>query len=167
VSAAVTKQNRSDVTNITYLEAVIQAQIEEMERDENVILMGEDIPVYGGGRIVDRFDASRVWSTPISEGSFTGVGIGAAIAGLRPIVDLGIASFMYLASDQIINQASKLRYMTGGQIRVSLLHVLRQCACGAAFGSAVPPVSQHTRPQAHQSDDGGRHEGAAEGSRAG
>ena len=74
---------------ITYLEAVIQAQMEEMERDERVILMGEDITVYGGGRIVDRFDASRVWSTPISEGSFAGVGIGAAIGGLRPIVDLG------------------------------------------------------------------------------
>ena len=106
---------------ISYLEAVIQAQIEEMERDERVILMGEDIAVYGGGRIVDRFDPSRVLSTPISEGSFAGVGIGAAIGGLRPIVDLGIASFMYLPSDQIINQASKLRYMTGGQIRVPVV----------------------------------------------
>ncbi|MBV8144105.1 MAG: alpha-ketoacid dehydrogenase subunit beta [Gammaproteobacteria bacterium] len=96
-----------------------------MQRDERVILMGEDIAVYGGGRIIDKFDPARVWSTPISEGSFAGVGIGAAIAGLRPIVDLGIASFMYLPSDQIINQASKLRYMTGGQIRVPV--VFRCC----------------------------------------
>jgi pyruvate/2-oxoglutarate/acetoin dehydrogenase E1 component len=106
---------------MTYLEAVVQAQIEEMERDDRVILIGEDTAVYGGGKIVERFDASRVWSTPISEGSFTGVGIGAAITGLRPIVDLGIASFMYLASDQIINQAAKLRYMTGGQIQVPIV----------------------------------------------
>lgn len=122
---------------ITYLEAVIQAQMEEMERDERVILMGEDIAVYGGGRIVDRFDPLRVWSTPISEGSFTGVGIGAAIAGLRPIVDLGIASFMYLASDQIINQASKLRYMTGGQIRVPIVF-----RCCMYYGSAL--AAQHS-----------------------
>src|SRR5579862_8089316 len=108
-----------------------------MQRDERVILMGEDIAVYGGGRIVDRFDASRVWSTPISEGSFAGVGIGAAIAGLRPIVDLGIASFMYLASDQIINQASKLRYMTGGQIRVPIVF-----RCCMYYGSAL--AAQHS-----------------------
>ncbi len=122
---------------ITYLEAVIQAQIEEMERDERVILMGEDIPVYGGGRIVERFDPARIWSTPISEGSFAGVGIGAAIAGLRPIVDMGIASFMYLASDQIINQASKLRYMTGGQIRVPIVF-----RCCMYYGSAL--AAQHS-----------------------
>src|SRR5579862_1551634 len=108
-----------------------------MQRDERVILMGEDIAVYGGGRIVDRFDPSRVLSTPISEGSFTGVGIGAAIAGLRPIVDLGIASFMYLASDQIINQASKLRYMTGGQIRVPVVF-----RCCMYYGSAL--AAQHS-----------------------
>jgi acetoin:2,6-dichlorophenolindophenol oxidoreductase subunit beta len=122
---------------ISYLEAVVQAQIEEMERDERVILMGEDIAVYGGGRIVDRFDPSRVLSTPISEGSFAGVGIGAAIGGLRPIVDLGIASFMYLASDQIINQASKLRYMTGGQIRVPVVF-----RCCMYYGSAL--AAQHS-----------------------
>ncbi|MHB0791237.1 alpha-ketoacid dehydrogenase subunit beta [Bradyrhizobium sp. 5.13L] len=109
---------------MTYLEASIQAQIEEMERDERVILMGEDISAYGDDKLVERF-GNRIWNTPISEGSFTGVGIGAAINGLRPIVDLTIASFVYLASDQIINQASKLRYMTGGQIDVPI--VVRSC----------------------------------------
>lgn len=103
---------------MSYLDAIVQAQMEELERDERVIMMGEDLAVYGDGKIVERFDATRIWSTPISETSFTGIGIGAAICGLRPIVALNIASFMYLASDQIINQAAKLRYMTGGQIKV-------------------------------------------------
>lgn len=110
---------------MSYLEAVVQAQIEEMERDERVIMMGEDIAVYGGGKVVERFDSKRVWSMPISENSFCGVGIGASITGLRPIVDINIASFAYLASDQIINQAAKLRYMTGGQIKVPI--VFRFC----------------------------------------
>ncbi|MDA9504804.1 pyruvate dehydrogenase, partial [Bradyrhizobium sp. CCBAU 11386] len=110
---------------MTYREAIMRAQIEEMERDERVILMGEDISAYGGRILVERFGKNRIWHTPISEGSFTGVGIGAAINGLRPIIDLTIASFVYLASDQIINQASKLRYMTGGQIDVPI--VVRSC----------------------------------------
>jgi pyruvate dehydrogenase E1 component beta subunit len=110
---------------MSYLEAVVQAQIEEMERDERVIMMGEDIAIYGSGKLLERFDRTRVWNTPISETSFAGVGIGAAITGLRPIVDFNIASFMYLASDQIINQAAKLRYMTGGQVQVPI--VFRVC----------------------------------------
>jgi pyruvate/2-oxoglutarate/acetoin dehydrogenase E1 component len=106
---------------MTYLEAIVQGQIEELERDERVILMGEDLAIYGDGKVVARFDARRIWSTPISETSFTGAAIGAAITGLRPIVALSIASFMYLASDPIINQAAKLRYMTGGQVKVPIV----------------------------------------------
>lgn len=106
---------------MTYMDALQQAQLEEMTRDERVILMGEDIAVYGAGKIAEQFRGKRVWNVPISEGSFTGMGIGAAINGLRPIVDLTISSFVYLASDQIINQASKLRYMTGGQINVPIV----------------------------------------------
>jgi acetoin:2,6-dichlorophenolindophenol oxidoreductase subunit beta len=105
----------------TYLDAIVQAQIEEMERDERVIMMGEDIAIYGSGDLIQRFGPKRVWSMPISESGFAGVGVGAAIAGLRPIVDFGIASFMYLASDQIINQASKLRFMTAGQVKVPIV----------------------------------------------
>jgi len=112
-------------TRISYLDALVQAQIEEMERDPNVILMGEDIAVYGSGDLVERFGSNRIWPMPISEASFTGVGIGAAISGLRPIVDINIASFMYLASDQIVNQAAKLRYMTGGHVQVPI--VFRVC----------------------------------------
>src|SRR3569833_198955 len=117
---------------MSYLDALVQAQIEELERDERVILMGEDIALYGGGRLVERFDSNRIWSMPISETGFTGVGIGAAITGLRPIVDLTIASFMYLASDPIINQASKLRYMTGGQVQVPVVF-----RCCMYYGAAL------------------------------
>jgi pyruvate/2-oxoglutarate/acetoin dehydrogenase E1 component len=122
---AAARESAPTVTRMTCLEAIVQAQIEEMERDERVIMMGEDIAIYGSGDLIERFGAKRIWAMPISETSFTGVGIGAAINGLRPIVDLNIASFMYLASDQIVNQAAKLRYMTGGKVTVPI--VFRVC----------------------------------------
>ncbi|MFL6601920.1 MAG: alpha-ketoacid dehydrogenase subunit beta [Steroidobacteraceae bacterium] len=122
---------------MSYLDAIVQAQVEEMERDERVIMMGEDIAIYGSGDLVERFGPNRIWAMPISEGGFTGMGIGAAVTGLRPIVDLSIASFLYLASDQIINQAAKLRYMTGGQITVPI--VFRVCMY---YGEAL--AAQHS-----------------------
>lgn len=122
---------------MSYMDALVQAQIEELERDERVIVMGEDIAIYGGGRLIERFGQNRVWSMPISETSFTGVGIGAAITGLRPIVDLSISSFIYLASDQIINQASKLRYMTGGQVHVPIVF-----RCCMYYGASL--AAQHS-----------------------
>lgn len=137
MSAVVPSPSAATHVQMSYLDAIMQAQIEELSRDERVILMGEDIAVYGGGKVMERFGANRIWSMPISETSFTGMGIGAAIAGLRPIVDLSIASFMYLASDPIINQAAKLRYMTGGQIRVPI--VLRCCMY---YGTSI--AAQHS-----------------------
>lgn len=137
MSAAIDKQRDKTVVQMTYLEALVQAQIEELERDERVIMMAEDIAVYGDGKLVERFDSTRIWSMPISETSFTGVGIGAAITGLRPIVGLGIASFMYLAADQIINQAAKLRYMTGGQIKVPIVF-----RCCMYYGCSI--AAQHS-----------------------
>lgn len=119
------KEPAATHTRMSYLDAIVQAQLEEMERDERVIMMGEDIAIYGSGKLLERFDTHRVWNTPISENSFAGVGIGAAITGLRPIIDFNIASFMYLASDQIVNQAAKLRYMTAGQVQVPI--VFRVC----------------------------------------
>ena len=124
-SASSTTHNPATHVRRSYLDAIVDAQIEEMERDERVIILGEDISIYGSGKLLERFDSSRIWNTPISETSFTGVGIGAAITGLRPIIDFNIASFMYLASDQIINQAAKLRYMTGGQVQIPI--VFRVC----------------------------------------
>lgn len=106
---------------LSYMDAIVLAQKEEMLRDERVVLIGEDISIYGGTDLVKSFDENRVRNMPISENSFTGMAIGAAMTGLRPIVDLTIASFTYLASDQIINQASKLRYMTGGQVQVPIV----------------------------------------------
>lgn len=135
--SAIRESNAVTHTRMSYLDAIVQAQIEEMERDERVIMMGEDIAIYGSGDLVERFGPKRIWAMPISETSFTGVGIGAAIAGLRPIIDLNIASFMYLASDQIINQASKLRYMTGGQVQVPI--VFRVCMF---YGEAL--AAQHS-----------------------
>lgn len=116
---------------MTYFEALVQAQMEEMDRDERVVLIGEELSVHGCAKLIERFGKNRIWNTPISEGSFTGLGIGAAINGLRPIVDLSGASFVYLASDQIINQASKLRYMTGGQIDIPIVF---RC-CMSSLGS--------------------------------
>ncbi|KCZ92128.1 alpha-ketoacid dehydrogenase subunit beta [Hyphomonas johnsonii] len=112
---------RNSVQKLSYLQAIIEAEREEMQRDENVILMGEDIAVYGAQSLVEEFGEKRMRNTPISENSFVGVGVGAALTGLRPIVDLTIASFCYLASDQIINQAAKLRFMTGAQLKVPLV----------------------------------------------
>lgn len=128
------------VRELTYLKAIVEAQREEMLRDERVILIGENIDIYGGSPLFDTFDEKRLRNVPISENSFAGMGIGAALTGLRPIVDLTIASFVYLAADQIINQAAKLRYMTGGQLQVPI--VFRACTyyniCNAAQHSDRP-----------------------------
>ena len=123
-------------SKLSYFDAIILAEQEEMERDERVILMGEDVYLYapkGFGSV----DESRIKCMPISENSFAGMAVGAAMAGLRPIVDLTIASFMYLASDQIINQAGKLRYMTGGQMQVPAVF-----RCSMWNGSSV--AAQHS-----------------------
>lgn len=127
LSTAIASDTKKHPTTVrmSYLDAIVQAQIEEMDRDERVIMMGEDIAIYGSGKLLEKFSADRVWNTPISETSFTGIGIGAAITGLRPIIDFNIASFMYLASDQVINQAAKLRYMTAGQVKIPI--VFRVC----------------------------------------
>lgn len=110
-----------ETTELTYLSAILEAEREEMERDPNVILIGEDIALYSASGVLGKLDAKRTWNAPISELGFSGMAIGAAITGLRPIVDLTIASFVYLASDQIINQGAKLHYMTGGQLRVPVV----------------------------------------------
>jgi len=108
----------SATKSITYLDALGLAQREEMERDASVIIIGEDISLYAAGGAYGNVDSKRIRSAPISENGFAGMAVGAAMTGLRPIVDLTIASFVYLASDPIINQAAKIRYMTGGQFKV-------------------------------------------------
>ena len=128
---------------MSYMEAIVAAEIEEMKRDKRVILMGEDLSIYGDGNITTEFGSSRVWSTPISENSFTGAAIGAAMTGLRPMVALNIASFMYLASDQIINQAGKLHFMTGGQMKVPVVFrctLYHNCAIAAQHSDRPYPM---------------------------
>lgn len=99
--------------------ATMEALREEMVRDERVIFMGEDIGMYKT-TMLDGL-ADRVWSTPISENGFVGMAVGAAMTGLRPFLDMTVANFIYLPMDQIVNQAAKLRYMTGGQTRVPVV----------------------------------------------
>ena len=122
---------------MSYMEAIVQAQIEEMKRDERVILMGEGLTIYGAAEVVKIFGTQRVWNTPISENSVCGMAVGAAMTGMRPVASLNIASFMYLACDQIINQASKLHYMTGGQIKVPVVF-----RCALYYNKSV--AAQHS-----------------------
>ena len=108
---------------INYIQAVAEAQREEMENDSKVILMGEDVQsnIFGSSpNFVEKFGESRVIDTPISESGFLGAGVGAAIAGLRPIVEISIASFLYVAMDQIVSMASKATYTFGGQAKIPL-----------------------------------------------
>jgi acetoin:2,6-dichlorophenolindophenol oxidoreductase subunit beta len=110
---------------ITYSQAIYEAMCEEMARDPNVILIGEDVGVFEGvwgvsGDLQKRFGADRVRDTPISEAAIVGAGLGAAMMGLRPIVEIMFGDFLPVAGDQIVNQVAKLRYMTGGKARVPL-----------------------------------------------
>ena len=111
---------------LTFSDAIREALIEEMERDERVLLMGEDIAVYGGAfkvtkDFIDRFGHDRVMNTPISEGGFTGVAIGASLLGMRPVVEIMFMDFIIQAMDQLINQAAKFHWVYGEQARVPLV----------------------------------------------
>jgi len=111
---------------ITYRDALREAIDEEMERDESVFLIGEEVAEYHGAYkvsrgLLDKYGAKRVIDTPITENSFTGVGIGAAMAGLRPIVEWMTFNFAFQAMDQVINNAAKLRYMSGGQFQIPIV----------------------------------------------
>ena len=111
---------------ITFREALRQAMDEEMARDEHVILMGEEVAEYNGAYKVsqglyDKYGPERVIDTPITEEGFTGVGIGAAAAGLRPIVEWMTFNFSLMAIDQVINNAAKMRHMSGGQLNIPVV----------------------------------------------
>jgi pyruvate/2-oxoglutarate/acetoin dehydrogenase E1 component len=113
------------VAELTYREAVRDAMSEAMRRDEDVFIMGEDIAEMGGSMgvtqgMLDEFGPDRVRNTPISEMAIVGAGIGAAVAGMRPIVEVMYQDFMTLAMEQLVQQAAKHRYMSGGQIKVPL-----------------------------------------------
>src|SRR5262249_32226961 len=128
---------------ISFREALNQAMSEEMERDANVFLMGEEVGHYQGAYKVSqgmlaRFGERRVIDTPIAECGFAGIGIGAARVGLRPIIEFMTFNFSLVAIDQIINNAAKIRQMSGGQFTIPI--VFR-----GPGGSAVQVASQHSQ----------------------
>src|SRR6185312_5691963 len=111
---------------ITYREALNQALREELDRDERVFIMGEEVGYFGGAfKVTDGllavYGEKRVRDTPISELTIVGSGIGAAMGGLKPIVELMTVNFSLLAMDQIVNHAAKIHYMFGGQARVPMV----------------------------------------------
>jgi pyruvate/2-oxoglutarate/acetoin dehydrogenase E1 component len=128
---------------LTYREAVRDAMSEAMRRDDDVFVMGEDIAEMGGSMgvtqgMLDEFGPDRVRNTPISEMAIVGAGIGAAVAGMRPIVEIMYQDFMTLAMEQLVQQAAKHRYMSGGQIKVPL--TLR-----TQGGAGWSPGAQHAQ----------------------
>ncbi|MBA2627515.1 MAG: pyruvate dehydrogenase complex E1 component subunit beta [Gemmatimonadales bacterium] len=128
---------------LTYRDALNQALREEMQRDDRVFLMGEEVGVYQGAYKVSRglleeFGARRVVDTPITELGFAGVGVGAAMVGLRPVVEMMTFNFALLAIDQIVNSAAKMRYMSNGQVGVPM--VVR-----GPGGSALQLAAQHSQ----------------------
>jgi len=130
------------VTKLTYRDAVRSALREALARDPRVFLMGEDVGRYGGAYAVSRglleeFGPDRVRDTPLSESTFVGAGVGAALGGLRPIVEVMTVNFSLLALDQIVNNAATLRHMSGGQLGVPL--VIRM-----ATGAGRQLAAQHS-----------------------
>src|ERR671937_706204 len=126
-----------------YREALGQALREEMEADERVFVMGEDVGVFQGAfkvtqGLLEQFGEKRVRDTPISENTIVGMGIGAAMAGLRPVVELMTVNFSLLAMDQIVNHAAHIRYMFGGQVSVPLVVRMPQGA-----GHQLGPTHSH------------------------
>ncbi len=128
---------------ITYRDALNQALREEMERDADVFLMGEEVGVYQGAYkvsrgLLEKFGDGRVVDTPIAELGFSGIGVGAAMAGLRPVIEFMTWNFALLAIDQVVNSAAKMHYMSGGQVTVPV--VFR-----GPGGSALQLAAQHSQ----------------------
>jgi len=111
---------------IQFREALRAAMTEEMERDENIMLMGEEVAQYNGAYkvsegMLEKFGPRRILDTPISESGFSGIGIGAAMVGLRPIIEFMSWSFTLVCLDQIVNNAANVRYMSGGQFKIPIV----------------------------------------------
>jgi pyruvate dehydrogenase E1 component beta subunit len=131
------------MATMRYREALNQALREEMERDESVFIMGEDIGVFQGAfkvtqGLLEEFGEKRVRDTPISENTIVGLGVGAAMAGLRPIVEIMTVNFSLLAMDQIVNHMAAIHYMFGGQVKVPMVVRMPQGA-----GNQLGPTHSH------------------------
>lgn len=134
----------SDLIKITYREAIKQAIRESMQKDDRVFLMGEDVGNYGGAFAVSKgllkeFGPDRIMDVPLSESGFTGAGIGAALAGMKPIVEVMTVNFSPLAMDQIFNNAATLLHMSGGQLNVPI--VIRM---GCGIGRQLAAQHSHS-----------------------
>jgi len=131
------------VRELSFGEAIREAIAEEMRRDASIVLIGEDVAEAGTTfkvlkGLVDEFGAGRIIDTPISEAGFTGIGVGAAMSGMRPIVDIMFGDFLTLIMDQLANQAAKIHYMSGGAWKVPL--VVR-----ATMGATRRSAAQHSQ----------------------
>jgi acetoin:2,6-dichlorophenolindophenol oxidoreductase subunit beta len=132
-----------DTRELTFAQAVNEALAEEMRRDKRVCILGEDVAEAGTpfkvlSGLVQEFGVERVIDTPISEPGFTGVGVGAAMTGMRPVVDIMFGDFLTLTMDQMVNQAAKVHYMSGGKWKVPM--VLR-----TTLGASRRSAAQHSQ----------------------
>ena len=130
----------------SYRDAIREALREEMHRDERVLILGEEVGVWGGTYAVTRglhqeFGDRRVKDTPIAESAIVGTAVGAAMGGLRPVAEVMTINFTLVAMDQIVNNAAKIHYMFGGQAKVPL--VIRT---PAGWGQFIPKPSRHGSP---------------------
>ena len=133
----------SDPREITYLEAVREALTQEMRRDPTVFLLGEDIGVYGGAfgvtwGMLEEFGPERVRDTPISEAAIAGAATGAALMGMRPVMEIMFMDFLTISMNQLVNQAAKMRFMFGGKASIPLV-------CRAPAGSGTGAAAQHSQ----------------------
>jgi pyruvate dehydrogenase E1 component beta subunit len=124
---------------MTFAQALNNAHKLEMQRDPNIYVAGEDVGVYGGifgvtGGLLDQFGDKRVRDTPITESAIVGTAVGAAAAGLRPVIELMFVDFIGVALDQLYNQAAKMKYMFGGKAK---LPITLRATCGAGMGAAA------------------------------
>jgi len=131
------------VRELTFAEAIREALAEEMRRDTRVIILGEDVAEAGTpfkvlSGLVEEFGTTRVIDTPISEAGFTGLAVGAAMTGMRPVVDIMFGDFLTLTMDQMVNQAAKVHYMSGGHLKVPM--VLR-----TTLGATRRSAAQHSQ----------------------
>jgi pyruvate dehydrogenase E1 component beta subunit len=128
-----------------FVRAMAEGLRDAMAEDERVVVLGEDVDrsIIGGTRgLIDQFGPERVRNTPISEATFVGACVGAAAVGLRPVVDLMVSSFFYVAMDQLANQAAKLRYMSGGQVELPIVYF----TASGPSGSSAAQHSENPHP---------------------
>src|SRR5215467_5527612 len=140
---AVPAQEGQQVREITLGQAIREALAEELRRDPTVFIMGEDVAEAGTAfkvlsGLVDEFGPQRVIDSPISEAGITGLGVGAAMTGMRPVIDIMFGDFIGLAMDKLANQAAKVHYMSGGKLKVPM--VLR-----TTLGATRRSAAQHSQ----------------------